>query len=113
MNHDESAVAALLADYERALNAADTSSVMELYAIDSLFMPQHSPSSVGTESVRRAYEAVFDTIRLDVTFDVAEIRLNGSRFGLRAHELCRCCNGPRNRCEKRRSEPRTLRLPKS
>ena len=77
MNHEETAAAALLAEYERALNAADTNAVMKLYAGDGVFIPQHSPSSVGADAVRRAYDRVFASIRLQVTFAVAEIRIIG------------------------------------
>jgi ketosteroid isomerase-like protein len=45
-----------------------------LYASDGVFMPQNSPSSVGAQAVRRAYNAVFDAIKLEVKFDIAEIR---------------------------------------
>ena len=77
MNHDETQVATLLADYERALNASDSDAVLRLYAPDGVFMPQHSPSSVGAAAVRAAYDAVFAAIRLNVTFDVAEIWRTG------------------------------------
>jgi uncharacterized protein (TIGR02246 family) len=74
MNSDEQAVSAALKAYERALNASDTGAVMELYAPDGVFMPQNSPSSVGSDAVRRAYDAVFTAIRLTVEFTVAEVR---------------------------------------
>ncbi len=70
----EDAARELLANYEAALNASDVDAVMELYASDGVFMPQHSPSSVGSAAVRRAYEAVFHTITLRVTFDIVEVR---------------------------------------
>ena len=37
-------------------------------------MPQNSLSSVGAQAVRKAYDAVFDAIKLSVQFDIAEIR---------------------------------------
>jgi uncharacterized protein (TIGR02246 family) len=74
MNADEQAVATVLKAYERALNASDTNASMELYAPDGVFMPQNSPSSVGTDAVRHAYDAVFAAIKLTVKFSVAEIR---------------------------------------
>lgn len=73
MNTDEQAVAAVLAKYEEALNQSDTEAVMKLYASDGVFMPQNSPSSVGAAAVREAYGAVFNTIKLTVKFDVAEV----------------------------------------
>jgi uncharacterized protein (TIGR02246 family) len=73
MNENEKAVAAVLTRYQDALNQSDTDAVMELYAPDGVFMPQNSPSSVGADEVRRAYEAVFKTIKLTVQFNVAEV----------------------------------------
>jgi uncharacterized protein (TIGR02246 family) len=74
MNTDEQAVATVLKRYEKALNESDTDAVMRLCAKDGVFMPQHSPSSVGAPAVRKAYDDVFRTIRLQVAFDVAEIK---------------------------------------
>ncbi len=73
MNADERAIAAVLASYEDALNRADTAAVIRLYTEDGVFMPQHFPSSVGVEAVRRAYDGVFDAIKLAITFAVVEI----------------------------------------
>ena len=73
MNANEKAVAAVLAKYQDALNQSDIGAVMKLYAPDGVFMPQNSPSSVGAEEVRRAYDAVFRTIKLTVKFNVAEV----------------------------------------
>jgi uncharacterized protein (TIGR02246 family) len=64
----------VLKTYERALNASDTNASVELYAPDGVFMPQNSPSSVGIDAVRHAYDAVFAAIKLTVKFNVAEIR---------------------------------------
>jgi uncharacterized protein (TIGR02246 family) len=73
MNANEKAVAAVLAQYQDALNQSDTDAVMKLYAPNGVFMPQNSPSSVGADEVRRAYDAVFKTIKLTVKFEVAEV----------------------------------------
>jgi uncharacterized protein (TIGR02246 family) len=72
MNANDEAIPAVLAKYQDALNQSDTDAVMKLYASDGVFTPQHSPSSVG--AVRKAYDAVFDAIALDVDFEVADIR---------------------------------------
>lgn len=74
MNADEQAISDLLARYQDALNESDTEAVMALYAPDGVFMPQHFPSSVGAEAVRRAYQGVFEAITLSVTFTIAEVR---------------------------------------
>ena len=73
MNANEQAVAAVLAEYQDALNQSDTDAVMKLYAFDGVFMPQHFPSSVGADAVRKAYLAVFEAITLTVEFKVAEV----------------------------------------
>jgi len=73
VNPNEKAVAEVLAKYQDALNHSDTDAVMNLYAPDGVFMPQNSPSSVGAGDVRKAYDAVFKTIRLTVQFNVAEV----------------------------------------
>ena len=73
MNANEEAVAAVLAKYQDALNQSDTDAVMKLYASDGVFMPQNSPSSVGANAMRKAYDAVFKAIKLSVKFNVAEV----------------------------------------
>ena len=73
MNTNELAVAAVLEEYQDALNQSDTDAVMRLYASDGVFMPQHFPSSVGADAVRKAYLAVFEAITLRVEFKVAEV----------------------------------------
>ena len=66
-------VTALLAKYNEALNASSTDAVMPLYAEDGVFMPPYSQSAVGLAAVRRAYDAVFKAITLNVNFTIAEI----------------------------------------
>ena len=73
MNPDEQAIASALASYQDALNQSSTEAVMKLYAPDGVFMPQNSPSSVGTGALRQAYDAVFAAITLHVKFTVAEV----------------------------------------
>jgi uncharacterized protein (TIGR02246 family) len=73
MSAAKEAVTALLAKYNDALNTSSTDAVMPLYAEDGVFMPPYSPSAVGSESVRKAYDAVFKAITLNVKFAIAEI----------------------------------------
>jgi uncharacterized protein (TIGR02246 family) len=73
VNANEKAVAEVLSKYQDALNKSDTDAVMKLYAFDAVFMPQNSPWRVGTDEVRGAYDAVFQTIKLTVKFNVAEV----------------------------------------
>jgi uncharacterized protein (TIGR02246 family) len=73
MNAIQETIAALLAKYNDALNASSTDAVMPLYSEDGVFMPPYSPSAIGSEAVRKAYDAVFKAITLDVKFSIAEI----------------------------------------
>jgi uncharacterized protein (TIGR02246 family) len=66
-------VTALLAKYNEALNASSTDAVMPLYVEDGVFMPPYSESAVGSAAVRKAYDAVFKAITLNVKFTIAEI----------------------------------------
>ena len=59
MNADETAVASILKHYQTALNGSDTQAVLKLYTPDGVFMPQHSPSSVGTACVSEPFKAVW------------------------------------------------------
>jgi uncharacterized protein (TIGR02246 family) len=70
---DEAAIRSVLASYQDALNASNTEAVMPLYTDDAVFMPPYSQSAVGKAAVRRAYDAVFKAIRLNVKFAVAEL----------------------------------------
>ena len=78
MNTTADAISNLLARYNDALNASSTDAVMPLYADDGVFMPPYSPSAVGAEAIRKAYDAVFKSIELSVKFTVVEIIEMGS-----------------------------------
>jgi uncharacterized protein (TIGR02246 family) len=72
------AITQLLAKYNDALNASSTDAVMLLYAEDGVLMPPYSQSAIGAAAVRRAYDAVFRAITLNVKFTIAEIVDAGS-----------------------------------
>jgi uncharacterized protein (TIGR02246 family) len=73
MSATTEAVSALLAKYNEALNASSTEAVMPLYVEDGVFMPPYSQPAVGSAAVRKAYDAVFKAITLNVKFTIAEI----------------------------------------
>jgi uncharacterized protein (TIGR02246 family) len=70
---DEAAIKRTLSAYEDALNASNTEAVMPLYTDDGVFMPPNNHSAVGKAAVRRAYDAVFKAITLNVKFTIAEL----------------------------------------
>lgn len=66
-------VEGLLAAYNAALNASKTDAVMPLYMADGVFMPPYSQSAIGQPAIRKAYDAVFETRKFDVKFNLAEL----------------------------------------
>ena len=70
-------IEALLKAYEKALNTNDLESILALYGPSPVFMPQHEPALVGRDAVRAGYRQVFDTIKLNVAFDIHEIEIVG------------------------------------
>ncbi len=61
--------------YESALNSSDLDGVMQLYATDAVFMPQHGQPAVGREAVRAAYQQVFATIEIRIRFQIDEVQV--------------------------------------
>src|SRR5215213_1197225 len=70
---EKTAIISLLSSYEAALNASSTAAVMPLYADDGVFMPPNNQPAVGAAAVRQAYDAVFNAIKLNLKFTVAEV----------------------------------------
>jgi uncharacterized protein (TIGR02246 family) len=71
--NEESAIRAVMASYNDALNHGSTDEALALYADDGVFMPPYSPSAVGREAVRKAYDRVFQELKFDVKFTIAEL----------------------------------------
>ncbi|OCO99981.1 MULTISPECIES: nuclear transport factor 2 family protein [unclassified Ensifer] len=63
--------------YEKALNANDIDAILNLYGEEPIFMPQHAPALIGRAAVRAGYAQVFDTIKLEIRFDIHEIEVTG------------------------------------
>jgi uncharacterized protein (TIGR02246 family) len=70
---DEAAIRSVMASYNDALNGGETAAVMPLYTEDGVFMPPYSQSAVGKEAVKKAYDAVFDELKFNVKFKIAEL----------------------------------------
>ena len=66
-------IRALLLRYQDALNAGSTDDALSLYTFDGVVMPQHFPSQIGTDAVRRAYDGFFSIITFDVKFEIKEV----------------------------------------
>jgi uncharacterized protein (TIGR02246 family) len=70
---NEAAIRSTLASYNDALNGGKTAAVLPLYTDDGIFMPPFSPSAVGKDAVRKAYDAVFNELKFQVKFTIAEL----------------------------------------
>ena len=71
-SRDEAAIKSVMATYNDALNGGKTAMVLPLYTEDGVFMPPYSPSAVGKDAVKTAYDAVFAELTFDVKFNIAE-----------------------------------------
>ena len=67
MANEESAIRAVMASYNDALNMGSTDAALMLYAEDGVFMAPYSQSAVGEEAVRKAYDAVFRELKFDAS----------------------------------------------
>ena len=63
----------LIKTYETALNANDLEKILALYGSEPIFMPQHAPALEGGDAVRAGYRQVFDSIKLNVAFEIHEV----------------------------------------
>jgi uncharacterized protein (TIGR02246 family) len=70
---EESAIRSTLEAYNAALNGGQTAAVLPLYTDDGVFMPPYSQSAVGQDAVKKAYDAVFDELKFNVKFNIAEL----------------------------------------
>jgi uncharacterized protein (TIGR02246 family) len=65
----------VLKNYERSLNASDVAGVVQLYTDDAVLLAPEAPSAVGIEAVRNAYTGIFQAIAINITFEIAEVKL--------------------------------------
>src|SRR5437867_11259607 len=65
----------VLKSYERSLNASDVGGVVQLYTDDAVLLAPEAPSAVGIKAVRNAYTGIFQAIALNITFEIAEVKL--------------------------------------
>jgi len=79
----------LLDAYSAALASANVDSVLELYSSDPVFMPEYAPPAAGREAVRKAYEWVFATLKLNGHFIVHEAEVLGDTAWVRTNSTGR------------------------
>lgn len=71
--NDEGRIKSTLDEYSAALNGGKTSVVLPLYTDDGVFMPPYSQSAVGKDAIKTAYDRVFEELKFNVKFTVAEL----------------------------------------
>ena len=83
---DTKAIREVLAQYEQALNAADTNAITQLYTADGVQMAPDAPAAVGRDAVTATYDGTFKAISLTLKFTVDEVKLLGKNAAvLRSH----------------------------
>lgn len=65
----------VLGSYERSLNASDIAGVVQLYTDDAVLLAPEASPAVGVNAVRAAYLGIFQAIGINLTFEIAEVRL--------------------------------------
>ncbi|SFN69249.1 conserved hypothetical protein [Formivibrio citricus] len=85
---DAQAIRQVLAQYEHAINTADTNTIAQLYTADGVQMAPDAPAAVGRDSVAAAYVGTFKAISLNLKFTVDEIKvLSKTSALLRSHSM--------------------------
>jgi ketosteroid isomerase-like protein len=67
----------VLKRYETALNGNDTAAILGLYGSEPIFMAQNATAFVGRDAVLAGYKRVFETIKLNVRFEIHEVQEAG------------------------------------
>jgi ketosteroid isomerase-like protein len=67
----------VLKRYETALNGADVAAILGLYGREPIFMAQNAPAFVGRDAVLAGYNRVFETLKLNVRFEIHEVQEAG------------------------------------
>jgi len=79
----------LLNTYSKGLASKDVEGILDIYSSDPVFMPEYAPPAVGREAVRKAYEWVFATLKLDGQFQVHEAEVIGDTAWVRTNSTGR------------------------
>ena len=73
----------LLDSYQEMLAKNDVDGILGLYSSTPVFMPEYAPPAVGREAVRKTYEWVFATLKLNGQFNVHEAEVVGDTAWVR------------------------------
>ena len=70
---EQASIEEVLRTYETALNASNVDTVLTVFAPDGVFMAPNSPSRVGADAIRAAYNGIFQAITFDTELTVEEV----------------------------------------
>jgi uncharacterized protein (TIGR02246 family) len=70
----QSEIKQLLKSYEQALNSSSPADVVGLYADDGVLMAPENPPAVGVQAVKSAYIGIFQALKLNIKFQIAEVQ---------------------------------------
>jgi ketosteroid isomerase-like protein len=73
----------LLNTYQERLSNNDIDGILDLYSADPVFIPEYAPPAVGRDSVRKAYEWVFSTLKLRGQFTFHDVEVIGNTAWVR------------------------------
>ncbi|EXJ81512.1 hypothetical protein A1O1_07576 [Capronia coronata CBS 617.96] len=77
---EQQAISELLHAYGAALDKGNVDETVALYTDDGVFMAPGYQPMVGTEALRKSYERVFASTRLDIEFDLLEIVITSAEW---------------------------------
>lgn len=75
----------ILNSYNDGLTTKNVQKILELYSSAPVFMPEYAPAAVGRDAVRKSYEWVFNTLKLNGIFHIDEIKVIGEHAWMRTH----------------------------
>lgn len=79
----KTAIEKLLNTYQERLAIGDIDGILDLYSANPVFIPEYAPPAVGRDSVRKAYEWVFATLKLRGQFDFHDVDVIGNTAWVR------------------------------
>ena len=79
----KTAIENLLNRYQERLSNNDLDGILDLYSANPVFIPEYAPPAVGRDSVRKAYEWVFATLKLRGQFAFHDVEVIGNTAWVR------------------------------
>ena len=83
---DKLAINALVTStYASAVTASDPAAVSAAFTTDGVLMAPDSPTAIGSAVIKDVYTSVFSAIKLNLTFNIDEVVIDGEYGYVRSH----------------------------